>query len=80
MVGLVENGKCFKWTQERAEGDGENGQAGSVLERQPGEEWDGAEALTMMSGSTWWEQFVILYNRRTLQMIRDSVSGIVALR
>lgn len=79
MIALVENGKCFKWTPEVDVTANNTEEEGHLLEwrgtTDARNEWNGdeAKAVTMAAGSTWWEQFCILYYRRTLQMFRDSV-------
>lgn len=69
MVQLVDNGKCHSWTPdsiEQVKGESRH----SVLDEQLEEEID-PEYLRSRSSS--WEQFRILYSRRTIQMYRDSV-------
>lgn len=69
MVQLVDNGKCHSWTPQISE-QGKAESYHSVLNEQLEEEID-PEYLRSRSSS--WEQFRILYSRRTIQMCRDSV-------
>lgn len=69
MVQLVDNGKCHSWTPQISE-QVKGGSHHSVLDEQLEEEID-PEYLRSRSSS--WEQFRILYSRRTIQMCRDSV-------
>lgn len=70
MIGQVDNGKCVAWTPDYA---GNNNDYGGVLPVPVSDQpmWDPVDAAR--AGSTSWEQFCILYRRRTIQMFRDSV-------
>lgn len=69
MIAHVDNGKCIAWTPDEA-GNSNDYLEPVVLSDQPA--WDN-DADGLRAGSTSWEQFCILYNRRTIQMFRDSV-------
>lgn len=73
MVQIIENGKCYNWTPDRKiRKDSE----AHLLEMQMQEEID---PKYLRPKSTGWEQFCILYIRRTKQMLRDSVNVLKAI-
>lgn len=69
MVSLVENGKCYNWTRQPLIKSGSKISLNSICNF---EEEINFKHLRLKSTS--WQQFVILYNRRTVQMWRDTVS------
>lgn len=69
MVQLVDNGKCHSWTPQIS--DQVKGESHHFVEHDQLEQEIDPEYLRSRSSS--WDQFRILYSRRTVQMYRDSV-------
>lgn len=67
MVEQIDNGKCICWTPDGI------AQVDEIDDSVAEPTWNIKDELLRAGGSTAWQQFWILYKRRTLQMFRDSV-------
>lgn len=75
MISLVDNGRCLGWTpydENVAQKNITNEKYSEMITDEFEEEIDPKH---LRARSTYWQQFWILYKRRTIQMWRDSVKS-----
>lgn len=78
MISQVDNGRCINWIP-NASDDKYDLERENVVEKQIHEFEAEIDPKQYMTSTSSWEQFCILYKRRTLQMWRDSVSFLMII-
>lgn len=76
MVSLVDNGRCYNWMPVDSIEHKNNLNNEKMLENMVEFEEE-INPKCLKQRSSFWQQFCILYRRRTTQMWRDSVSFLI---